>query len=207
VDSAGDGGSGAARRGSGGVNPLPGPEPVDRRRHEARQEEAIEFATLIGQIAGGDEEALATLYDKSSARIYGLLLRMLRSPDLAATMTHQVYVEVWRRARQYDPGEGMVFSWIVAIAHQLGMDCLRTVAAETAPEPRPDPGNLSRQVDEVWAVIEQRFSSARVRAGLKALTYVQRQISAHLSVPLHSVRLQMLDGLVNLRRALEVADD
>jgi RNA polymerase sigma-70 factor (ECF subfamily) len=65
------------------------------------------------------------------------------------------------------------------------------------------------------------FSSARVRAGLKALTYVQRQalllayfegysqrqISTDLSVPLHSVRLQMLDGLVNLRRALEVADD
>ena len=132
-----------------------------------------------------------------------------------------MFVEVWRQARQYDPGEGMVFPWIVAIAHQQGMDCLKTVAGEGTSGPLPEPGSVSRQIDEVWAVIERRFSSARVRAGLKALTYVQRQalllayfegysqrqISTDLSVPLHSVRLQMLDGLVNLRRALEVADD
>ena len=221
MDSAEDSASDAERREPRRADRLPGPEPIDHARDQARQQEAIEFATLMGRIAAGDEEALGTLYDKASARIYGLLLRMLRSPDIAAAVTHDVFVEVWRRARQYDPGEGMVFSWIVAIAHQQGMDRLQTAAGATGPGQQAEPGNVSRQIDEVWAVIEQRFSSARVRAGLKALTYVQRQalllayfegysqkqIAAHLSVPLHSVRLQMHDGLVNLRRALEVADD
>ena len=37
--------------------------------------------------------------------------------------------------------------------------------------------------------------------------FTQKQIAAHLSIPLHAVRLRMLDGLANLRRALAVADD
>jgi RNA polymerase sigma-70 factor, ECF subfamily len=200
---------------------LPAPDPVDLKRAEARQQEAIEFAALLGRIAQGDEAALASLYDQASARIYGLLLRMVNSPEQAAAMTQEVFVDVWRHARRYDPSEGMVFSWIVAFAHQRGMRCLAATTGESAAEPRPDPGNVSRQIDEVWAVIEQRFGSARVRAGLRALTYDQRQalllayfegysqkqIAAHLRVPLHSVRLHMVRGLDNLRRALEVADD
>jgi RNA polymerase sigma-70 factor, ECF subfamily len=200
---------------------LPAPDPMDRKRAEARQHEAIEFATLLGRIAQGDADALGALYDQAGARIYGLLLRMLNNPEQAASVTQEVFVDVWRQARRYDPSQGMVFSWIVAFAHERGMECLAAAAGENTAEPPPEAGNVSRQIDEVWAVIEQRFGSARVRAGLKALTYAQRQalllayfegysqkqIAVHLKEPLHSVRLHMLHGLDNLRRALEVADD
>jgi RNA polymerase sigma-70 factor (ECF subfamily) len=222
VDSEGDGGGDAGDRSAGPVEQLPGPEAVDRRRMEVRQQENAEFQGLIRRIAGGDAEALATLYDQASARIYGLLLRILRSPEQAAVVTEEVFVEVWRQARRYHRSDGMVFAWIVAIAHERGIARVRAAAGESPPvAPPPTAGNVSREIDEVWAVIEQRFGSARVRAGLKALSYTQRQalllayfegftqkqIAAHLSIPHHAVRLRMLDGLANLRRALGVADD
>jgi RNA polymerase sigma-70 factor, ECF subfamily len=220
VNSAADSASGAAGHPAGGVDQLPAPEPVDLQRLEARHQEAAEFEALIGQVANGDAEALGTLYDKAGARIYGLLLRMLRSPDQAEKVTQEVFVEVWQQARRYQPSDGTVFSWIAAIAHRRGIGYV-AAAEETATDPPPAAGNLSREIDEVWAVIEQRFSSARVRAGLKALTWVQRQalllayfegysqrqLATLLDIPLHSVRVLMRDGLVNLRRALGVSDD
>jgi RNA polymerase sigma-70 factor, ECF subfamily len=220
VNSAADSASSAAGHPAGAAERLPAPEPIDLQRVEARQEEAIEFATLIGQIARGDQEALGVLYDNSSDRIYGLLLRILRSPEAAAKVTEEVFVEVWRQARRYRPSDGTVFAWMVAIAHQRAIDKVAAPTEETAADRPAASGTITREIDEVWAVIEQRFSSARVRAGLKALDFVQRQVlllayfegfsqkqlAAQLDIPLHSVRVQMRDGLFNLRRALGVSD-
>ena len=148
MDSAGDGVDDAGDRSAGPVEPLPGPEAVDRRRLEVRQQEDAEFQGLIRRIAEGDDEALATLYDQASARIYGLLLRILRSPDQAAVVTEEVFVEVWRQARRYHRSEGMVFAWIVAIAHERGIACVRAAAGESparrpAARPRATPAGRS----------------------------------------------------------------
>jgi RNA polymerase sigma-70 factor, ECF subfamily len=222
--SAGDGAIGTGGRSAGPMVQLPAPEPIDQERLEARRQEAAEFEALIGRVANGDQEALGTLYDKSGARIYGLLLRLLRAPGQAAKLTEEVFVEVWQQARRYHPSQGMVFAWIVAIAHQRGITCLKAAAGEGEPRPAgapPAAGNVSREIDEVWAVIEQRFGSARVRAGLKALSWVhrqalllayfegysQQQIATHLGISLHAVRLEMRNGLAALVRALGVADD
>ena len=218
-----DDAGGTRRRPAEPADQLPAPEPIDLKRLDARRQEAVEFEALIGRVANGDQEALGTLYDKTSARIYGLLLRILRSPEEAARVTEEVFVEVWSQARRYHPRQGMVFAWIVAIAHERGMACVKAAAGETPPpaEPPPTADNVSHEIDEVWAVIEQRFGSARVRAGLKALSWIhrqalllayfegysQQQIAAHLDIPLHSVRVAMREGLADLVRALGMADD
>src|SRR5918994_1757280 len=162
MDSGAGSANGADDGRAGPAGRLPPPSPIDLRRLEARRQEAVEFEALIGQVANGNEEALATLYDKAGARVYGLLLRILRSPTQATEMT-----------------------------------------------------------DEVWAVIEQRFGSIRVRAGLKTLTWAQRQalllayfegyspsqVAAHLDIPLGTVMAQMRDGLLTLCRTLGVDHD
>ncbi|HZA05842.1 MAG TPA: hypothetical protein VE617_14850, partial [Propionibacteriaceae bacterium] len=93
-----DDAGGTGRRPAEPADQLPAPEPIDLKRLDARRQEAVEFEALIGRVANGDQEALGTLYDKTSARIYGLLLRILRSPDEATRVTKEVFVEVWRQA-------------------------------------------------------------------------------------------------------------
>lgn len=68
--------------------------------------EAIYWADLIMAIAKRDDMALADLSDRSSRLVYGLALRMLRHAEDAEEVAADVYLRVWRRAGDYDPGRG-----------------------------------------------------------------------------------------------------
>src|SRR5262249_48127457 len=61
-----------------------------------------EWASLIAKIAEGDQEALTSLYDQSNRFIYGLLLRMMGDSATAEEVLLDVYLQVWRKAANYD---------------------------------------------------------------------------------------------------------
>ena len=62
---------------------------------------AAQLAELIERCSRGHEDAFAELYDLTSARVYGLILRVLRSPEQSAEVTQDVYVEIWRQSARY----------------------------------------------------------------------------------------------------------
>ena len=76
------------------------------RRASGREAEAAHLVDLMALCSRGHEDAFAELYDLTSQRIHGIILRVLRSPDHAAEVTQEVYVEVWRQSARYSPGEG-----------------------------------------------------------------------------------------------------
>jgi DNA-directed RNA polymerase specialized sigma24 family protein len=78
----------------------------------------------------GHEDAFTELYDLTSQRIYGIILRVLRSPDHAAEVTQEVYVEVWRQSARYSPGKGSVIAWMTTMAHRRAVDRVRSVSSE-----------------------------------------------------------------------------
>jgi RNA polymerase sigma-70 factor, ECF subfamily len=72
-----------------------GPQPTSETA-QGRQAQATHLAHLIERCSRGHEDAFAELYDLTSARIYGLIHRVLRSPEQSAEVTQEVYVEIWR---------------------------------------------------------------------------------------------------------------
>jgi RNA polymerase sigma-70 factor, ECF subfamily len=184
--------------------------------HRAR--EGGELVELIRRSARGHEDAFATLYDKTSARIYGIVLRVLRSPDQAAEVTQEVYVEVWRQAARYSPEKGGVLAWMATMAHRRAIDRVRSVSSETARDQRYALREAEPAHDHVWSGVEQRLDVERVRRGLAALTGIQReaillayfggysqsQVAALLELPLGTVKTRIRDGLIRLRDALGV---
>ncbi len=66
------------------------------------------LAALVAQVAQGDEQALARLYDTTSRIVYGLALRILSESTRAEDITLEVYMQVWRTAESYDPQRGSV---------------------------------------------------------------------------------------------------
>lgn len=93
-----------------------------RARSEADPAHLVE---LLTRCSCGQEEALAELYDLTSSRIYGIVLRVVRSAVLAAEVTQEVYLEVWRQSARSFPGNGHVLGWVMTMAHRKAVDHVR----------------------------------------------------------------------------------
>lgn len=78
-------------------------QPVRTEAAADRETEAAGLIHLMTLCARGHEQAFPELYDRTSQRIYGIILRVLRSPDHAAEVMQEVYVEVWRQSARYSP--------------------------------------------------------------------------------------------------------
>jgi len=115
-------------------SPASGPSPAElaRTQHEA---DAAHLFELLTRSSCGHEEALAELYDLTSSRIYGLVLSVVRSTDLAATVTQDVYVDVWRQSARYRPGNGSVLRWVLAMAHSKAVERVRLASSSVVGEP------------------------------------------------------------------------
>jgi RNA polymerase sigma-70 factor, ECF subfamily len=131
-----------------------------------REKEAAHLVDLMTLSARGHEDAFAELYDLTSQRIYGIILRVLRSPDHAAEVTQEVYVEVWRQSARYSRDKGTVIAWMTTMAHRRAVDRVRSVSSEVARDERYALHSGDREIDQVWDGVEQRLDVERVRKGM-----------------------------------------
>jgi RNA polymerase sigma-70 factor (ECF subfamily) len=176
------------------------------------------LAELVLQAARGHEDAFAELYDRTSSRVYGVILRVLRSADHAAEVTQEVYVEIWRQSARYVPDKGSVLGWMTTTAHRRAVDRVRSVSSDVARDEKYALKSADREVDVVWDGVEQKLDVERVRKGMGSLTAIQRealtlayfggytqsQVAALLKLPLGTVKTRIRDGLIGLRDALGV---
>src|SRR5664279_4723148 len=106
---------------------VPGPSSVTPA--ETSEDLGARLVGLLGASGNGDEQAFATLYDLTSARVYGLVLRIVRDAAQAAEVTQEIYVEVWKQSARYDSGRGAVLTWMMTIAHGRAVDRVRSSQA------------------------------------------------------------------------------
>jgi len=84
-----------------------------------------DIADLIARTALKDRTAFRTLYDRTSAKLFGVTLRILKDRAEAEEALQEVYVKVWQRADRYTAGHFSPISWLVAIARNHALDILR----------------------------------------------------------------------------------
>jgi RNA polymerase sigma-70 factor, ECF subfamily len=183
-----------------------------------RESDAAHLVELMALSARGHEDAFAELYDLTSQRVYGIILRVLRSPDHAAEVMQEVYVEAWRQSARFSAAKGSVIAWMTTMAHRRAVDRVRSVSSEVARDERYAFHAGDREIDQVWDGVEQRLDVDRVRKGMASLTpiqrealtlayfggYTQSQVAQLLKLPLGTVKTRIRDGLIGLRDALGV---
>ncbi|MFL6163177.1 MAG: ECF RNA polymerase sigma factor SigK [Jatrophihabitantaceae bacterium] len=210
------------RSGPTGAEPAGGPAagPVPAGPGSAPGDSA-ELAELLAASARGDEQAFAGLYDRTSARVHGMVLRVVRDPAQAAEVTQDVYLQVWREAARFDAGLGTVVSWLLMIAHRRAVDRVRSARSATLREDRYAVAHPDRPYDQVSERAHANIEAQRVRGALRDLTdsqreaislayfggYTHREVAAQLDLPLGTAKTRIRDGLIRLRDALGVTDD
>lgn len=183
---------------------------------EARQ--GSELDSLLRRVAHHDADAFAALYDHTRARVYGLIIRVLRDSGYSEETTQEVYLEVWRTAQAYDSAKGSALSWMMTMAHRRAIDRVRTEQSAGQRESRYGAATVERPGDLVADSAIAADERRRVAACLDSLTDLQRQcvelayyggltyadVSQRLSANLSTIKSRMRDALRGLRGCLGV---
>jgi RNA polymerase sigma-70 factor (ECF subfamily) len=174
---------------------------------------------LIRDVARGDQQALASLYDATGRTIYGLLLRIIADPATAEEVLFDVYSQVWRQAGAYSRERGKPLAWLTTIARSRAIDRLRRGRQAqylTAPLEEAVSASRGESVEEGVLAGEVREV---VRAALNALAPEQREvielayyggmshseIAAARGLPLGTVKTRTRLGMMRLREMLKPA--
>ncbi len=186
------------------------------RQHAGNSDALV---ALVTRVAEGDEGALRSLYDATSAQVFGTCLSILRDRGAAEEALVEVFAQVWRQAERYDPARGSVSSWIATLARTRAIDLSRTRERQNVGRTPLDAAHLEFVADPTPTPDEASFQSeraARVRTALEALPIDQRraveaaffrglshsEVAEWLGLPLGTVKTRIRSGLSALRRAL-----
>ncbi len=177
--------------------------------------EPISDTELLHAIARGDESAIAALYDRYSAILLGLLLRILHDRPEAEDVLQEVFMQVWRRAADFDEARGRGFTWLVTLARSRAIDRLRALDARARAataaqrEVREETADASADVlhSEQRAIVQAALARLpeEQRRALCLAYYnglTQTEIAARLNQPLGTVKTRMRSGLIKLRELL-----
>lgn len=174
---------------------------------------------LLGQVAGGDTEAFAAVYDLTKSRVFGLVIRVLRDAGYSEETTQEVYLEVWRTAAGYDPAKGSALSWLLTMAHRRAIDRVRAEQSGSNRESRYGAATVEPAHDVVADSAISGDERRRVAECLGSLTDAQRQcielayyggltyaeVSQRLAANLSTIKSRIRDALRGLRNCLDVA--
>jgi RNA polymerase sigma-70 factor, ECF subfamily len=170
---------------------------------------------LLHAIARGDEGALARLYDAYRVILFGLLVRILNSREEAEDILQEVFLQVWRRAGDFDEKRGRPFTWLVTLTRSRAIDRLRLLAARqrlAAAAERDQPDQASDAfsdtvksgqreiVRQALAELPEEQRQTLMLAYFEGLT--QSEIASKLGAPLGTVKTRMRSGMIKLRTLL-----
>ncbi|GGN06037.1 RNA polymerase sigma factor [Actinoplanes campanulatus] len=184
----------------------------------ARQETVLADDTrLRDRLVFGDEDAFGELYERFSALVYTVAVRVTRDERAAEDVTQEVFLSVWQRPLAFDPAKGSLRGWLAMLAHRRAVDLVRR--EETHRRSTQD-GKLSAEAlsrgDPVGDQVEDADATRRLRLALGALpehlhtvislAYLQgrtyREVAAELGLPEGTAKSRLREGLRRLTVAL-----
>jgi RNA polymerase sigma-70 factor (ECF subfamily) len=178
------------------------------------QSTSSDIAELISRCALRDRAAFQTLYARTSAKLFGVTLRILKDRSEAEEALQEVYVKVWQRADRYVAGGYSPISWLVAVARNHALDILRArkpvsddidgafEIADSAPDPEQSAVRQSERSRIEGCLQKLDAEKADAVRGAYLDGYSYDELAARFSVPLNTMRTWLRRSLLKLRECL-----
>ena len=183
-----------------------------RRRPESS------LATELCRVTIGDTQAFERVYVATSAKLYGIIFRIVGQRDVADEVLQDVYLRVWQRAADYDPSIGSPITWLATIARNRAFDVIKRKSSPSlheCPEVFDVPSG-----DDPFADLARDDDRRRLCAGLDSLDAEKRaiivmayhhgmtraEIAAETGRPLATIKTWLRRSLGELKELLGDAD-
>ena len=120
---------------------------------------------IMARVAQRDRVAFQSLYAATSAKLYGIILRILVRRSLADEVLQDVFVRIWERAGDFQPERASAITWMATIARNRALDELRRLNVTPLTE-MPDGLDMASDLDNA---LEQMEQSEQLRALMTCL--------------------------------------
>ena len=170
----------------------------------------------LERVGQGDGAALREVYDRTSAKLFGVCLRILGEPNEAEDVLQEVYIAVWRSAGAFDAGRASPVTWLAAMARNRSIDRLRARRPGRS-EPIEQAAEAIDGAPSALATMERDEDKRRLDSCLGELDPVQQLairsafldgctyevLAVRAGVPLGTMKSWIRRGLLKLRECLE----
>lgn len=173
---------------------------------------------LLAGIARGEADRLAELYDLTSAKLYGLILRIQRDRGLAEDLLQDVYLRIWQAAGSYRSDSGPPMPWLVTIARHRAIDSVRRKTERQGPDLESGEDWVARLIDPHDASVAFLDREALVvclnrldplHRDCVVLAYCEGQsreeLAQHFDRPVNTIKTWLHRALASLKTCLETA--
>ncbi len=174
----------------------------------------LRLADLLARTAQKDRAAFRALYQETSSRLFGVLIRILHDRDEAADILQEVYITIWRRAISFDRDKGKALTWMAVITRNAGIDALRRhkpnhVSDECCAElvdGAPSAFDVVKSKNAAHAVSQHLENlSPKMREAIR-LYYLEElamaEVAAIMQTPLNTTKSWIRRGLQQLQSSL-----
>jgi RNA polymerase sigma-70 factor, ECF subfamily len=171
---------------------------------------------LFSRVANRDAGALRTLYDRHASRALAIAVRILRAQSEAEEVVQETFLELWKRAPDFDPERGSASSWIASIARSRSIDRLRSRGSAERTVRTMSDESLAELPPSPLENVEQRLWREKIQAALATLPpeqrlvleqayfegLTQREIAAKTGEPLGTIKTRVRLALEKLTALL-----
>ena len=181
---------------------------------------ADEEKALMQRVVTGDDAAFEALYDRYSRLLYSTIIGIIKHPPEAQDVLQEVFVHIWKQAKNFDAERGNVYSWFITITRNRAIDRLRSKGYRTRLYESSDDEGILGIADSRFSPLDAISITERQTLVQTALTripteqrdalhlayfqgYTQAEIADLLQIPLGTIKTRMRQGLIKLHSILQ----
>jgi RNA polymerase sigma-70 factor, ECF subfamily len=180
-------------------------------RSEAAAAAPADDAHLVAAVVCGERAALAIIYDRHASLLLALGVRILGDRAQAEDVLHDVFLEAWHQARQFDPSRGTLRAWLVTRMRSRALDRRGKVAratrlAETAAKESGAPAGEAIAGADRERVRQGVAGLPEDLAAVVDLAYFDglsaSEIAERIGIPIGTVKSRLARAIATLRQHL-----
>jgi RNA polymerase sigma-70 factor, ECF subfamily len=169
---------------------------------------------LITRLKQQDRAAVGELYDAYGGALYGVVLRIVQSPELAQQVLQDTFLKAWRNAASYDAAKGRLFTWLLNIARNTAIDATRTAHYQNSRKTdnldglAHQPGGAALNTDglglrDVVASLDEKYKSLIDLVYFQG--YTQEEAAEETGIPLGTIKTRLRYAIGELRKVFTAA--
>jgi RNA polymerase sigma-70 factor, ECF subfamily len=194
------------------------PPPDDNTAFVARRatEDRARLAESLTRAGRGDPTAFEDVYQRTSAKLFGICLRIFTERQDAEDALQDAYITIWNKAATFDASRASPITWLATVTRNRAIDRLRARgkaglgplddASEVADaSPLADAQLIadgdSHALTGCIETLEARDAGFIRAAFLNGATYAD--LATRDALPLGTVKSRIRRALIKLRECLE----